>query len=112
MAEEIKVAQTRDERIKELLDKSAKDAVDGIKGPSLGDLTGGIEKKDEADKAEDTQEADVEETQTGGKKVRIPASRLKTLTSELKELRAQVQTTASYQERIANLEQQIKSSKR
>lgn len=107
MAEETK--QTRDERISELLAKSAKDVVDSIKGPSLGDLTQPIGKTEEG--AENIPDAEVEDTQTGGKKVRIPASRLKTLTSEIKELRERTQASQKYEERIAVLESQIKSSK-
>lgn len=110
MAEEPKVSQTRDERINELLDKSAKDAVDGIKGPSLSSQFQEVVKKEEGAN-EDIQDIEVEDTQTSGKKVRIPASRLKTLTSEIKELRERTQNSQKYEERIAVLESQIKAGK-
>lgn len=96
--------KTREERIAELLDGSAKDAVDQIKGPSLSDLT-----TPEEETAAPAPESEEEETPTGGKKVRIPASRLKTLTSELEELRGQVSSFQKSQERIAALENQINS---
>lgn len=112
MADEIKTAQTRDERINELLEKSAKDAVDGIKGPSLADQFQAFGKKDGEDVVdEDSKDIDTEETSTGGKKIRIPASRFKTITTELKELRTKVGNVDEYQERIATLEAQIKTSK-
>lgn len=105
MAEEIK---TRDERIAELLDKSAAEAVNGIKGPSLGDLV--PEKKLEV-AAEDA-DTEEEETPTGGKKIRIPKSRFETLTREVKELRTQVQSSQTYAERIAELEERLSQSRK
>lgn len=98
----MEVEKTRDERIAELLDKSGTDAVGAIKGPSLSTLTSPETKPDEV--IEDAEQVD---TETGGKKVRIPASRLKTLTTELKELREQASTLPSAMERIAALESQI-----
>lgn len=95
--------QTRDERIAELLDKSGAEAVSAIKGPSLSDVAP-IEKEVVAD-------AEEEETQTGGKKIRIPASRLKTLTSKIDELESKLSSYSSSQERIAALEAQLNASK-
>lgn len=92
--------QTRDQRIAELLDKSGFEAVGAIKGPSLGDF-------DQPEKKTDDTEVDVEETATGGKKVRIPASRLKTLTSKVSELEARLAAQTANDERIAALEAQL-----
>jgi len=103
MADEIK---TRDERIAELLEGSASDAVNGIKGPSLATLT-----EPELKTEELVPEAEDEETESGGKKVRIPRSRLNTLTTELKELREKVQSTESYAERVVALEEQLKQNR-
>ena len=97
--------KTRDQRIAELLEQSSSDAVGAIKGPSLSDLT------QPEPRAEAPEVQEEEETPTGGKKVRIPASRLKTLTSEIETLRSQVQSTQGYQERIAALEAQLHSNK-
>lgn len=112
MTEEVRnVPLTRDERIKELLDKSAKDAVDGIKGPSLADqfqLVGKDSK--ESGEEEDLKDTNVEQTPTGGRKIRIPESRFKTLTSEVKELREELKNASTLKERIAVLESQIKST--
>jgi hypothetical protein len=102
MVDVINEPKTRDERIAELLGKSGADAVQGIKGPSLGDLATDDLKTDT--KVEDV--VDTEDTETGGKKVRIPASRLKTLTSKVSELEAQVSETQSLKERLAILESQ------
>lgn len=99
MADETK---TRDERIAELLEKSGAEAVSAIKGPSLSDIAP-VESKTVV-----APEADEEETPTSGKKVRIPASRLKTLTTEVDQLRT---TTQTYAERVAALEAQINASK-
>ncbi len=98
------VSLTRDERIKELLDKSGADAVGSIKGPSLSDMT-------QAEEKTEVLEAEEEETESGGKKVRIPVSRLKTLTSKVSELEAQLQESKSYAERVAALEAQLNSNK-
>lgn len=95
--------KTRDERIKELLDGSAKDAADAIKGPSLADVA--------QDSKEDVKEDAPEETDSGGKKVRIPASRLKTLTSKVNELEAKLQESQTYAERVAALEAQLRESR-
>lgn len=100
-------AKTRDERIQELLDKSAHEAVSSIKGPSLGDLATDVPK--EAEQVE-VPEAEDEETESGGKKVRIPRSRLQTLTGELKELREKTKAWEESQARIAALEAQIKAN--
>ena len=92
--------QTRDERIAELLEQPALDAAKSIQGPSLSDLVQEPEKK--ADEA-----IEEEETSTGGKKVRIPVSRLKTLTAKVSELEAQLQESRTYAERVAALEAQL-----
>lgn len=97
--------KTRDERIAELLDKSGAEAVSSIKGPSISDVTP-IEPK-----AEIVSDVEEEETQSGGKKVRIPASRLKTLTSKIDELEGKLSGFSSSQERIAALEAQLNASK-
>lgn len=99
----MEVEKTRDERIAELLEKSGAEAVGAIKGPSLSDAIQPEAKVEE----NDTVDAEVEETQSGGKKVRIPASRLKTLTSKVSELEAKLQKSSAYTERIAALEAQI-----
>lgn len=99
--------KSRDERIAELLEKSGSEAVAAIKGPSLSDLAP-MEPKIEEKTEEPIEE---EETESGGKKVRIPVSRLKTLTSKVSELEAKLQERDQYTERIAALEEQIQASK-
>lgn len=99
MADEIKAPLTRDERIAQLLDSPASDAVNAIKGPSLSDVAPIVQSV--------TEPVEEEETPTGGKKVRIPASRLKTLTTEVESLRAQAQLVPTLQERLTALESQI-----
>lgn len=102
MADESK---TREQRIEELLNQSGTDAVGAIKGPSLATLN------QEEEKQVVVPDAEEEETDSGGKKVRIPASRLSTLTKELKDLREKVSAADSYQDRVAALEAQIKANK-
>lgn len=97
--------KTRDERIAELLDKSGAEAVSAIKGPSLTDVAP-LETK-----TEDVTDVEEEETQSGGKKVRIPASRLKTLTSKVTELESKLSERDSYAERVAALEAQLNADK-
>lgn len=103
MADEVK---TRDERIAELLEKSAADAVGSIKGPSLADVAPLTEKKEVTEDV-----ADVEDDESNDKKVRIPRSRLSTLTKKIDELSAQVQESATYKERLAELEARLKENK-
>lgn len=108
MNEQENASKTRDEKIKELLDsQSAASVLGSIKGPNLGD---GLQQEPNGEDAP-VSDLDEEDTESGGKKVRIPASRLKTLTSELKELREQVQSANSYAERVAALERQITESR-
>lgn len=92
--------QTREERIKELLEQPATEALADIKGPSLGDLV---------EVPESVTEVETEETERGGKKVRIPASRLKTLTSKIDELESRLQESQSYAERVNALESQLQN---
>lgn len=98
-------AKTRDERIAEMLDKSGADAVNSIKGPSLADFA----QPEPEVKQEEV--PDVEDDESNDKKVRIPRSRLKTLTSKVSELEARLQESMTYQERVAALEAQIKSNR-
>ena len=73
--------KTRDERIQELLDASATEAIQGIKGPSLATQVENEEiKKEEPE--EESVEGEVEES-AKDKKIRIRASRLNTLEQEL-----------------------------
>src|SRR5665213_1287929 len=96
--------KTRDERIEELLAGSGTDAVGAIKGPSLSTLT-----QPEAVSADAT---DVDEDEgSKDKKVRIRASRLNTLTSELDELRTKVSGMSASEQRIAALEAQLASGR-
>ncbi|MHB8603594.1 MAG: hypothetical protein ACYC9R_13245 [Nitrosotalea sp.] len=95
-------SKTREERIAELLEQPALDAVSKIKGPSLADVVP-VETKAEEEPVE-------EDTDTGGQKVRIPKSRLKTLTTKVSELEKQVQETQSYRDRVAALEAQLKEN--
>lgn len=97
--------KTRDERIAELLDRSGAEAVSAIKGPSLADVAP-VETK-----VDDVPEVAEEETQSGGKKVRIPVSRLKTLTSKIDELEGKLSNFSTSQERIAALEAQLNAGK-
>lgn len=94
--------KTREERIAELLDSSGTDAVGAMKGPSLSDLIPVETTVAESDVEE-------EETPTGGKKVRIPVSRLKTLTSKVDELEARLRERDAYAERVEALEAQVAS---
>lgn len=94
--------QTREERINELLEQSGTNAASAIKGPSLSDLV-------PVEPRADAKDLEEEETPTGGKKVRIPASRLKTLTSKVEQLEAQLQERNTYADRVAALEQQLAS---
>lgn len=96
------------EEAKKLLDEPAIDATGRIKGPSLGDLIQDVPKEEEKVDVI-TEPVEEEETPTGGKKVRIPASRLKTLTSEIETLRPLAQLVPTLQERIAALEAQPKT---
>lgn len=96
--------KTREERINELLEGSAQDAVGAMKGPSLSDLAPAVQDSQTQD---DEPADDVEDTTTGGKKVRIPASRLKTLTSKVEQLEAQLRDKSAYEDRVAALEAQI-----
>lgn len=96
-------SQTRNERIEELLNQSSMEAASAIKGPSLADHI-------QEPKVQDVLIAEEEETESGGKKVRIPASRLKTLTSKVDELEAKLADAASRDERIAALEAQLKAN--
>lgn len=96
-------SKTRDQRIAELLDGSGKDAVDSIKGPSLTDLTGKEELNTEAASgSEDEGSAD--------KKIRIRSSRLKTLETELADLRGKASETETFKGRVAALEAQLKAN--
>lgn len=107
MADEQKV-QTREERIEELLNQSSMEAASAIKGPSLADHVSEETKIVE----EVVATAEEEETDSGGKKVRIPASRLKTLTSRLDEAETKrLEDKRAYEERVAALEAQIKADK-
>ncbi len=96
--------KTRDERIEELLAGSGTDAVSAIKGPSLATLT-----QPEAVN-EDAPEVNEDEG-SKDKKVRIRASRLNTLTTELDELRTKVSSMSASEQRIAALEAQLASSR-
>ena len=96
--------KTRDERIEELLAGSGTDAVSAIKGPSLATLTQPEAANDDA--------SDVNEDEgSKDKKVRIRASRLNTLTTELDELRTKVSSMSASEQRIAALEAQLASSR-
>lgn len=96
--------KTREERINELLSQSAAEAVSSIKGPSLSTLISDEPKEVEA-------ESEVEDDESNDKKVRIPRSRLKTLTSKVSELEARLAESQTYQERVAALEAQINSNR-
>jgi len=89
-------SKTRDERIAELLAGSAHDAVKAIKGPSLSDVVTNEEKPVEE------VVTDEDEGSKGDKKIRIRASRLKTLEDE----------TEEFKSRVAALEEQIAQSKK
>ena len=96
--------KTRDERIEELLAGSGTDAVSAIKGPSLATLTQPEAANDDA--------SDVNEDEgSKDKKVRIRASRLNTLTSELDDLRTKVSSMSASEQRIAALEAQLASGR-
>ena len=96
--------QTRDERIEELLAGSGTDAVAAIKGPSLSTLT--------QPEAANEDALDVNEDEgSKDKKVRIRASRLNTLTTELEELRTKVSGMSASEQRIAALEAQLASNR-
>lgn len=94
--------KTRDERIKELLDKSGADAVGSIKGPSLSDVAPG-----EPDNGSE-EDTDAGVTPKGDKKIRIRASRLNALTEKVDELEG---FKSTYEGRMATLEAQLQASK-
>lgn len=98
--------KTHEERIKELLDKPASDAVNSIKGPSLADIA-----PIEAKKL-DEEDSEAEGENSGDKKIRIRKSRLTTLEREIETLRSQVQPVSEYQSRVAALEQQLAQSRK
>ncbi len=106
MADAVKTApaQTRDERISELLEQSGADVVSAIKGPSLADFA----PLEEGEKIDPKVEAD----EANDRKVRIPRSRLKTLTSKVSELEARLAETQTYQERVAELEARINAGQK
>lgn len=96
--------KTREERIKELLDKPATDVVNAIKGPSLATLASD-EPKDDVDNEDDT---DAGVTPKSDKKVRVRASRLNALNSEIEELKTRDAERAA---RMAALEAQLQAGK-
>lgn len=99
--------KTREERIKELLDAPAADAVRGIKGPSLADIAPVAETVNAGEG-----DSDAEGDDSGDKKIRIRKSRLNTLEREIESLRSQVETASTYQQRVAALEAQLTLSHR
>lgn len=98
-------SKTREERIKELLDKPAADVVNGLKGPSLSTLT-----QDESndDKGSDEEDTDAGVAPKGDKKVRVRASRLNALNSEIETLKTR---DAERDARMAALEAQLQASR-
>lgn len=86
---------TRQERIEELVKEGMKE-----------EPTSSISVSTDLDNPEEP----VEETDSGGKKVRIPASRLKTLTAKISELEERLKQDSSYAERVAALEAQLKGT--
>lgn len=88
---------TREQRINKLLDES--------RGSNI------IEEKPFSEFPDDISNPEVKEekTETGGTKVRIPASRLKTLTTKVSELEEKLKAAQAIDERISKIENHIES---
>ncbi len=91
----------------ELLDRvTADDLMKSVKGPTLSDLKNDLpEVKDE----EAAQSEDEEVTPTGGKKMRIPSSRWKTLNARLDAAEREAREAKELRERLALLEKEVRS---
>lgn len=94
--------KTREERIKELLDAPSADVVRGIKGPSLSDVASA-----EPDNGSE-EDTDAGATPKGDKKIRVRASRLTALNSEVERLTTR---DSERETRLATLEAQLQSSR-